>query len=113
MPHSKPPKTSTGPASAPLAAFDPAVAQAWMDITLQCTRFAMDRVQKDLAAQRAMIACATPGDLMTLQARYCQDTAQEYADQAARMVELMTAAMGQDASDGASPFSRRYDDIPL
>ncbi|WP_299210799.1 phasin family protein [uncultured Tateyamaria sp.] len=113
MPKSTPPKISPAPMAAALTAFNPATAQAWMEITTECTRFAMDRVQKDFAAQRAMMACTSPTELMTLQSSYCRDAAQEYADQATRMVEMMTKATAQVTEGIASPTSRKYDDIPL
>ncbi|MBY5931368.1 phasin family protein [Tateyamaria omphalii] len=113
MPKAKPAKLKVSAANAPMAAVNPAAAQAWMDITTECARFAMDRVQQDFAAQRAMMACTSPADLMRLQVEYCQTATKQYADQATRMVELMTAAMGQKNEDGTSPFSRKYDDIPL
>ncbi|WP_299652507.1 phasin family protein [uncultured Tateyamaria sp.] len=110
MPKSKTPETDPNPMAAALSAFNPAAAQAWMEITTECTRFAMDRVQKDFEAQRAMMACTSPVELMELQSSYCRDAAQQYADQATRMVELMTKA-----ASGTSPLttSRKYDDIPL
>lgn len=108
MPKSKTPKTDPMPAA--LAVFNPAAAQAWMEITTQCSRFAMDRVQKDFEAQRAMMACTSPTELMTLQSNYCRDAAQDYTDQATRMVELMTQAASKTIPGGTS---RKYDDIPL
>lgn len=107
MPKSKTPKAE------PLPAYSTAAAQAWMDITTQCASFAMDRVQQDFAAQRAMMTCASPADLMQMQVRYCQEAAKQYTDHAARMINLMTAAIGQGSGDGTGPFSRKYDDIPL
>lgn len=108
MPKAKTPETD--PMAATLAAFNPAAAQAWMEITTECTRFAMDRVQKDFEAQRAMMACTSPAELMELQSSYCRGAAQDYADQASRMVELMTKAASKA---GAGTTSRKYDDIPL
>ncbi|WP_299046740.1 phasin family protein [uncultured Tateyamaria sp.] len=108
MPKAKPPETD--PMAATLAAFNPAAAQAWMEITTECARFAMDRVQKDFEAQRAMMACTSPAELMALQSSYCRDAAQDYADQATRMVEMMTKVASKATPGG---MSRKYDDVPL
>ncbi|GGX69019.1 hypothetical protein GCM10007385_42830 [Tateyamaria omphalii] len=113
MPKSTSPHINPAPMTAALATFNPATAQAWMNITTECTRFAMDRMQKDLAAQRAMMACTSPAELMKLQSNYCRDAAQEYADQASRIVAMMTKATAQVAEGVTSPTSRKYDDIPL
>lgn len=97
------------------AAFGPdlsGAAQAWMDISVCSARFAMDRMQADVAAQREMMACATPDALMRVQIRYCQAAAQDYIEQAARMVQMMGAAAAKTGKGGA-PFARKYDDIPL
>ena len=109
MPKSKTPDPD--PMTATLATFNPAAAQAWMEITTECARFAMERVQKGFEAQRAMMACTSPAALMQLQSNYCRDAAQDYADQASRVVELMTQAASKSA--GAGTTSRKYDDIPL
>lgn len=106
----KPTAPEPNPMTTTLAVFNPAAAQTWMEITTECARFAMDRVQKDFAAQRDMMACTTPADLMTLQSNYCRDAAKEYADQATRMVELMTQAASK-ATIGTT--TRKYNDIPL
>ncbi|WP_299694957.1 phasin family protein [uncultured Tateyamaria sp.] len=103
-------KSKSSPPETPFAPFNPVAAQAWMDITTECARFAMDRIQQDFEAQRAMMACTSPAELMQMQSQYCRDVAKQYADQATRVVELMSAAA---TKDGTSPFSRKYDDIPL
>ena len=90
--------------------YTPAAAQAWMDITAGYARFALDRLQTDLVAQREMMACTSPAELMQKQMAYCQEAAQQYADQATRMVELMGKAM---SASGPSPFARKYDDVPV
>ena len=113
MPKSKKTKPDVTPVAAPFAAFHPAAAQAWMEITTECARFAMDRVQQDFAAQRAMMTCASPADLMAMQSDHCRAAAQSYTDHATRMVGLMTAAAGMASRTGSSPFRRAYDDIPL
>ncbi|MEO0938858.1 MAG: phasin family protein [Pseudomonadota bacterium] len=103
----KPPQTSASYAPAL-----PNAAQAWMDITLCSARFAMDRMQADVTAQREMMACTSPDALMQIQIRYCQKAAQDYTEQAARMVEMMGAAAAQTVQ-GGSPFARKYDDVPV
>ncbi|APX12523.1 phasin family protein [Tateyamaria omphalii] len=110
------PKSShaeTDPMTATFAAFNPTAAQAWMEITTECTRFAMERMQKDLAAQRAMMACTSPTELMAMQSTYCREAAQDYTDQATRMVEMMTKATAKATEGVTAPASRKYDDIPL
>ncbi|MFL4469995.1 phasin family protein [Tateyamaria armeniaca] len=113
MPKPKTPKPAVTPTTAPLVAFNPAAAQAWMEITTECARFAMDRVQQDFAAQRAMMACTSPADLMALQTDHCRDAIKSYTEHATRMVTSMTAAVDMVTGKGTSPFSRKYDDIPL
>ncbi len=106
-------KVDVTPLTAPIAAFNPAAAQAWTEIATDCARFAMSRVQTDIATQSAMMTCGTPAEWMKLQADYMRDTIQQYSEQSARVVELMSAAMGQPSKGGRSAFSRKYDDIPL
>ncbi|WP_147115337.1 phasin family protein [Tateyamaria sp. syn59] len=113
MPKSKPDPAKVTPATAPLTAFNPVAAQAWMEMTSACSTFALDRMQKALAAQQAMMTCASPAALMQVHSDYCRDAAQDYSKQTARMMALMTSATGQRAADGTSPFSRKYDDVPL
>lgn len=97
------------------ASFSPALphaAQAWMDITVCSARFAMERMQADVAARREMMTCTSPDQLMRVQIRYCQTAARDYTEQAARMVQMMGAAAAKTRKVGA-PFARKNDDFPV
>ena len=101
------------PMSAAMIAVSPVTTKAWLALTNECTRFAMDRLQHDLEAQRAMLACKTPADFMQQQFGYYQEVTQQYAKQTTRLFQMFADTAQQASTEATSGHSRKYDDIPL
>ncbi len=94
----------------PLAAGMTAL-QAWADIGSEIARFVADRMQKDIEAQRALLACTTPEAMRQVQADFVAAAQAQYAAQTQRMLDLMRqAAVGGLAGSGTA---RSYDDVPV
>ena len=99
-------------AAAALAA-NPVVARAWMDIMSEGARLLTDRLEQDLEAQKAMMACRDPGELMRLQSEFFTTAFGQYAAETMRLAGMMGQAAGAVMEDARSGHSRRFDDIPL
>lgn len=100
-------------ATSAMAAFGPAAAKGWVSFANECTRFAADRMQKDIDARRAFLACKTPMDVVQQQIGYCQAVSQLYSNQTMRLFKLMTEAAHGTAREATQNHARKYDDIPL
>lgn len=100
-------------ATSAMVAFGPAACRNWVGVASECARFAADRMQQDINAQRAFLACRTPMDVVQQQISYSQAVSQLYANQTTRMVHLMTEAVQDTASQATQGHARKYDDIPL
>lgn len=103
----------TAVATRVMTAFGPAATKSWVSFASECTRFATDRLQQDIEAQRAFMACKTPMDVFEQQISYCQAVSQLYANQTTRMFQLMTDAAQVTAREATQSHARKYDDIPL
>lgn len=108
MAQSKTKKAPAGPDAADLAsamaAFNPMAPEAWQEIMTESARFVSDRLQQDLEAQRALLNCKTPVELLQVQTEFYQKAVAQYAEEAARMMKIMTKSPGA---------KRGYDDVPL
>lgn len=94
----------------PVAAGTLAV-QVWSDMGAEMVRFFRDRMQQDIQAQQAMLACTSLEELRQVQTKFFAAAQEQYAAEAVKMLELM----GKAASSGlpSSTQARRYDDVPL
>lgn len=94
----------------PVAAGTLAV-QVWSDMGAEMVRFFRDRMQQDIQAQQAMLACTSLEELRQVQTKFFTAAQEQYAAEAVKMLELM----GKAASSGlaSSTQARRYDDVPL
>jgi len=110
-------KTKKTPATQPLAtllaAVGPHTATAWTEVMNAQTRFIMDRLQKDLEVQKAVLSCRDPNELLQIQSDFCREAMTQYAEQTARMLKLTTEATEQSMQAAKTGFSRAYDDVPL
>lgn len=118
MPANKPKTqgpTGTGPAAMagtglPMAIGAVAV-QAWIDMGTEAVRFVWDRLQHDLKTQQAMLACTSLEEMRKVQAAFFTTAQEQYAAEAAKMLDLMSKAT--TAGLTATAKGRRYDDVPL
>ena len=80
--------------------------QAWMDIGSEAVRFVSDRMQQDLKAQQALLACTSLDEVREVQVEFFRSAQVQYAAEARRMLDMMEKA----ATGG---LARKYDDVPL
>ncbi len=94
---SKTPKAESGmPAmTAAMMAMNPVAAKAWTDIMAEGSRFFTERLQQDFEAQKAIMACKTPADLMEVQSEFFKTAMEQYTQEASRLYEMMTQAMDE------------------
>lgn len=83
--------------------------QAWMDISTEAVRFVWNRLQEDMKTQQALLACKSLDEIREVQAGFFTAAQQDYAQEAERMLEMLSKATGQALQAGP----RRYDDVPL
>ncbi|MDD9724069.1 phasin family protein [Roseovarius sp. SK2] len=98
---------------AAMAAFSPVAMTAWFDMVQESMRFMSERLEKDLEAQRAMLACKTPQELMQVQSDFMKKAFTDYTEETRRMMEMMGVAMKVDIKDTAPTTRRNYDDVPV
>lgn len=99
--------------TAAAAAFNPVAAKAWQDIMSESARFLADRLQQDLSAQRAMLACKTPNELLRVQSEFYKKAVEQYTEEFTRLSKMMHEATCATLEDARSGHSRGYDDIPI
>lgn len=96
-----------------MIAANPVFAKAWMDLMSESARFMTERLRTDMETQKALMACKTPAELMDVQSEFLTTAMQQYADEAARMLEMTVKASEDIAKDLKSGHSRGYDDVPV
>ena len=99
--------------TAAMMAANPALAKSWATLMNESARFLSERLQKDLDAQKALLACKTPAEVVEVQTEFFRKAMTDYSDEAQRMFKIMTGA-GEEAVKEAKSSSRRgYDDVPV
>ncbi|WP_223421330.1 phasin family protein [Tateyamaria pelophila] len=111
--HKAPSLDPTASMTSAMVTFGPTMTKAWFGLASECAQFAVNRLQQDLEAQRSLLSCKTPIDLVQRQFDYCQAVSQLCANQSTRMFELMTETVQQTSDEAKRDHSRKYDDIPL
>ncbi len=96
-----------------MIAANPVLARAMMDMMTESARFVTDRLQADMKTQKALMACRTPAQLMEVQTEFLNTAMQQYADQAARVVDMTMKASKDVTEDLKTGHSRGYDDVPI
>ena len=96
-----------------MMATNPVVTKGWLDIFSESARFVNDRLQQDMSAQHAILACKSPGELLQVQAKHYEIALAQYAEEFPRLYKLISTAMFDTARSTGSSHARRYDDIPL
>lgn len=86
-------------------------AQAWLNMGTELARFALERLQQDIEAQKLLMTCTSLEDLQKFRAQYLALAQAQYAAEAAKLLALMgnVAAAGLVGATSA----RRYDDVPV
>ena len=105
--------TETPAFAAMLNTLNPQAASVWTEVMNAQTRFIMDRLQKDMEAQKAVMTCRDPNQLLKIQSDFYQSTVKEYAEQTAHMLKLTTEATAKTMEAAKTGYSRAYDDVPL
>lgn len=88
-----------------------AAMQMWMEMGAETVRFIWDRLQQDMATQRAMLSCTSLEEMQRIQAEFFRSAQEQYTAEASKVLEMMSKA----TAGGMSPTKkgRRYDDVPL
>jgi len=105
--------TDTPALTAAMMAVNPVATKAWLDIMSESSRFFTDRLKQDLEAQKGMLACKDPSELLAIQTQFLQSAIEQYSDYTNRLFRRMSAAAQDTAKDAQSGRSRGYDDVPL
>ena len=88
-----------------------AAMQAWMDIGSEAVQFVLDRMQQDIKAQQALLACKSLAEIQKVQAEFFHSAQAQYTAKTSKMLEMMgKAATGGLAAPGKA---RKYNDVPL
>ena len=109
----KPSEPGASPIPPAMAAFNPVVSAAWLDIMKESARFVADRLQQDMEARKALLECRGPADVMRVQTEFCQKAFEDYMAETMRMMEMMSKATQATIEEAKTPHSRGYDDIPV
>lgn len=97
----------------PMAAFTAIGATPWLESLTESGRFIATRLEEDMKAQQALIACRTPEDVLRLQADYFRTALAQYSAETGRVVGVFLGAMCGPFARSRSTFARKYDDVPL
>ena len=90
-----------------------AATKAWTEIMKESARVVSERLQEDMEAQKMLLQCKTPADLVQFQSEFVLKAMQQYADEAQRITKIMTIAGEDFAKDTRHSWARVYDNIPL
>jgi len=87
--------------------------KAWSDVGVAALKFTSLRMQHDVEAQKAMLACKSLGDVQKVQTEFFSKALADYKAEAARLMKIMSAPIAQVQTDAAISTKRAYDDVPL
>lgn len=96
-----------------MMATNPVASKGWLDIISESTRFVNDRLQENMNAQSAMLACKSPGELLQVQAEFYEIALAQYAEEFTRLYKMISTTTINTAGGARTGHARRYDDIPL
>lgn len=85
----------------------------WSDLGAEVMQFASSRMEQDIEAQKAMLACKSPQDLQKVQSQYFSKALEDYRAQIQRAMEVMSGAADKRAGGVFTSTKRGYDDVPL
>lgn len=101
------------PVTEAMMAINPVTSQAWLSFMSESARFLTERLHQDLNAQKAMMACKSPTEVLQLQAAFLKTAMDQYTEYATRIQEMMTTVTPSAIKDVQSGHSRGYDDVPI
>ncbi len=90
-----------------------AVEKVWLDMGADTLRFVASRIQQDLAAQKAILACTNLVDVQKVQTEFYSQAMEDYRAQASRIMGMMSAAAPTGLDRIPLLTKRSYDDVPL
>jgi hypothetical protein len=99
-----------------MKAFNPmseSVQKVWLDMGADTLRFVASRMQQDLETQKAILACTNLEDIQKVQGEFYSQAMEDYRAQAARIMEMMSAAAPAGLDSIPLMTKRSYDDVPL
>jgi len=96
-----------------MMATNPVATKGWLDIISESTRFVNDRLREDMNAQKAMLACKNPAELMQVQAKFYEIALAQYTEEFTRLYKMISTATNDTADGVRTGRARRYDNIPL
>lgn len=99
--------------TATMLAGNPALAKSWATLMSESARFLSERLQEDLEAQKALLACKTPAEVVEVQSEFFQKAMVDYTQEAQRMFRIMSGATEEALKDAKTGTKRDYDDIPV
>lgn len=85
----------------------------WSDLGAEVMQFAASRIQRDIEAQKAMLACKSREDLQKLQVQYYSEAVKDYSAQIQSAMEVISGAADKLKDDVVTSTKRGYDDMPL
>ena len=85
----------------------------WSDLGAEMMQFASSRIQQDMEAQKAMMACKSFEELQKLQAQYYSEAIKDYTAQIQRSMAALSGAATKQADGLVTPTKRGYDDVPV
>ena len=87
--------------------------KAWSDLGGEVIKFASSRIQQDLEAQKAILACKSPQDLFKVQTEYFNKAVGDYRAQIQRAIDVMASAATAPVGGVPKSTKRGFDDVPL
>lgn len=96
-----------------MMATNPVATKGWLDIISESKRFVNNRLQENMNAQSAMLACKSPGELLQVQAEFYEIALAQYAEEFTSLYRMISTTTINTAEDARTGHARRYDDIPL
>lgn len=87
--------------------------KAMFDASTEAMQFLSSRMEQNLEAQRAIMACKTFENIQTVQANYYTKALEDYRGATAKMMELLKSGTAGGANAAVSSTNRKYDDVPL
>ena len=99
--------------TAALLVINPVATNAWLGIMSESARFVTDRLHQDIQTQKSLLACRSPAELLEVQSEFFRTAMKQYAEEIARLSEMVTKGAEETIEDAVSGHSREYDDVPI
>ena len=107
------PKLDHLPLASAMMAMNPAATKAWVAIMSESARFVSDRLRQDFEAQKALLACQSPADLIEVQTEFMKKAIQQYTAEMTRLYDIVSDATEDSIETARTDASRKADDVPV